>query len=191
MATIIAMKGAKLNKNLSAPAGVIPSFTNNFTVSASDCNIPLGPTRLGPRRICIHAETFLSMITNTSPSMANKPITHTPAITISMTIVQIGLKVALNQLSINFDILEKLHITPTPKGALYIFNKKCYHKQKETCHHRVLLPLSPLQGVWGPYRLYPVSPNPVSPSLLPGHLTYCLLPYDPMLKDLKIPANEI
>jgi hypothetical protein len=92
------------------------------------------------------------MITNTSPSMANKPITHTPAITISMTIVQIGLKVALNQLSINFDILEKLHITPTPKGALYIFNKKCYHKQKETCHHRVLLPLSPLQGVWGPYR---------------------------------------
>src|ERR1035437_9944732 len=130
MATIIAMKGAKLNKNLSAPAGVIPSFTNNFTVSASDCNIPLGPTRLGPRRICIHAETFLSMITNTSPSIANKPITHTPAITISMTIVQIGLKVALNQLSINFDILEKLHITPTTKGALYIFNKKCYQTKR-------------------------------------------------------------
>jgi hypothetical protein len=50
------------------------------------------------------------MSTKTSPSIANKPITHTPAITISTTIVQVELKVALNQLSKNFDMLEKLHI---------------------------------------------------------------------------------
>ncbi len=36
IATINAINGARLNKNLSAPDGVIPSFTNNFTVSAND-----------------------------------------------------------------------------------------------------------------------------------------------------------
>src|SRR5215210_7630989 len=50
MAAIIAIKGARLNRNLSAPLGVNPSFTISFIVSASDWNIPFGPTRLGPKR---------------------------------------------------------------------------------------------------------------------------------------------
>ncbi len=36
IATIMATNGATLNNNLSAPPGVIPSFTNNFNVSAND-----------------------------------------------------------------------------------------------------------------------------------------------------------
>jgi len=40
-----------------------------------------------------------------------------------MTIVEVGLKVALNQSSINFDMFEKLHIkNPNPKEA-FIFLK--------------------------------------------------------------------
>src|SRR5215211_7484807 len=50
IATTNAITGARLNKNLSAPPGVNPSFTNSFKVSANDCNIPLGPTLLGPSR---------------------------------------------------------------------------------------------------------------------------------------------
>lgn len=41
IAVIMAINGARLNIILSAPAGVIPSFISNFTVSASDCSMPL------------------------------------------------------------------------------------------------------------------------------------------------------
>ena len=75
-------------------------FTNNFTVSAKDCIMPLGPTRFGPRRIWIHADTLRSIITNIKPSTANKPITATPAITISTTSVQVAFRWALNHSSI-------------------------------------------------------------------------------------------
>jgi hypothetical protein len=86
MAMIITIKGARLNKNLSAPSGVIPSFTISFSVSAAVWNIPTGPTRLGPSLNCIHAETFLSIMISTKPSNANKLIIHTPTITNSMSI---------------------------------------------------------------------------------------------------------
>ena len=102
MATIIAINGARLNKNLSAPMGVKPSLVNNFSVSAKDCNKPFGPTRLGPKRICIHALTFLSIITNTNPKIANRLITHTPAITISNTNAQVELNCSFNHSSIDF-----------------------------------------------------------------------------------------
>jgi len=52
--------------------------------------------------------------------MANRLITQTPAITISMTNVQVGLKMPLNQVSIICDIEEKLNISPPhpQKGGL-------------------------------------------------------------------------
>jgi drug/metabolite transporter (DMT)-like permease len=50
------------------------------------------------------------MSTNTNPSRAKSVITQMPAITISITIVQVGEKVSLSQLSSMFDIFEKLHI---------------------------------------------------------------------------------
>src|SRR5258705_4386447 len=110
IATIMAIKGARLNNNLSAPFGVNPSFTINFIVSASDWNIPFGPTRFGPNLICIQADTFLSMITNINPSMANKPITHTPTMTISEMVAHVGLNVLFNQVLIVSVILDKLHM---------------------------------------------------------------------------------
>ncbi len=107
MAAIMAINGARLNKNLSEPLGVSPSFTNNFTVSANDCNKPFGPTRLGPRRICIQADTLRSMITNTKPNPANKPIAATPMITPSINKAMVGSNCALSQLSIWVAMSEK------------------------------------------------------------------------------------
>src|SRR5436190_24190166 len=96
MAMMITTNGARLNKNLSAPSGVSPSFTTSFNVSARVCSVPPGPTRFGPKRICIYAETFLSMNTRTNPSIANKPITHTPTIANSTNNASVELNVLFN-----------------------------------------------------------------------------------------------
>ncbi len=79
MAAIIIINGAKLNKKRSAPSGVKPSFNMSFKVSAEVCNQPLGPTLLGPKRICITADTLRSINTNSNPSTANNAITNIPS----------------------------------------------------------------------------------------------------------------
>ena len=53
--------GASRNTTLSAPAGMTISFSMNFMKSANDCNMPQGPTTLGPRRSCTAAQTLRSM----------------------------------------------------------------------------------------------------------------------------------
>src|SRR5437762_5738104 len=52
--------GAKMNRNLFAPVGTISSLNMSLMASAIGCNSPIGPTRLGPRRICIQPMSFLS-----------------------------------------------------------------------------------------------------------------------------------
>src|SRR5713226_40088 len=52
--------GAKMNRNLLAPVGTIVSLNMSLMASAIGCSSPIGPTRLGPRRICIQPMSFLS-----------------------------------------------------------------------------------------------------------------------------------
>src|SRR5260221_116713 len=52
--------GAKMNRNLFAPVGTISSLNMSLIASAIGCSSPSGPTRLGPRRICIQPISFLS-----------------------------------------------------------------------------------------------------------------------------------
>src|SRR5678815_4943554 len=72
--------------------------------------MPPGPTRFGPRRICIHAETFLSINIRTNPRMANNPIIQIAMIRNSSSIAVVGLNVSYNQVSIECDMFSKLHI---------------------------------------------------------------------------------
>ena len=59
-AVIMVIAGPAINKNLLDAAGIKSSFINILTPSAKGCNNPNGPARLGPRRSCINAATFLS-----------------------------------------------------------------------------------------------------------------------------------
>ena len=59
-AGITAMTGANRKTGLSTPAGISPSLRAILTPSARLCNMPSGPTRLGPTRICIQAMTLRS-----------------------------------------------------------------------------------------------------------------------------------
>ena len=52
--------GAKINNKVLALPGKIVSFTNNFKPSAKGCNKPKIPTKLGPLRLCIEDNIFLS-----------------------------------------------------------------------------------------------------------------------------------
>src|ERR1035437_9337806 len=61
--------GARMNSGRFAAAGYVSSFTKFFSPSAIGCSHPL-PTRLGPCRSCIHAETFRSARGNSAtPTM--------------------------------------------------------------------------------------------------------------------------
>src|SRR3989338_634232 len=55
-----AKKGASHHTSLSASLGLISSLTRSFTASAMDCKTPCQPTRMGPNRDWICADTFLS-----------------------------------------------------------------------------------------------------------------------------------
>jgi hypothetical protein len=55
------MHGARKKRARFAVRGSVSSFRMFLMPSAMGCSQPPGPTRLGPRRFCIHAETFRSM----------------------------------------------------------------------------------------------------------------------------------
>ena len=50
---VATISGAKVKMNLSAAAGALSSLNIDFIPSASVCNRPNGPLRLGPGRCCI------------------------------------------------------------------------------------------------------------------------------------------
>src|SRR5262245_41571646 len=52
--------GASLNRNRYEHGDATSSFTMSFTPSASDWSNPSGPTRVGPSRSCIRADTLRS-----------------------------------------------------------------------------------------------------------------------------------
>ncbi len=56
----VAMTGARRNRNLSALSGTMSSFASSFSPSASGWSRPSGPTRIGPRRACMKADTLRS-----------------------------------------------------------------------------------------------------------------------------------
>src|SRR5699024_6755642 len=59
-AGITAITGASMKTGLSTPEGMNPSLSAIFTPSARLCSMPIGPTRLGPIRICIQARILRS-----------------------------------------------------------------------------------------------------------------------------------
>ena len=59
-AVIIERHGPRMNKNLFDTSGIISSFMNILTPSATGCNIPKIPALFGPKRSCMNAATFLS-----------------------------------------------------------------------------------------------------------------------------------
>ena len=66
------IKGAKLNKNLSADFVIKGSFNNSFMASASVCAVPQNPTLIGPNLCWKKAHTFLSAYTRTNPNKAKR-----------------------------------------------------------------------------------------------------------------------
>ena len=63
--------GARRNRNLSAVAGATSSFEMSLMPSASDWSSPNGPTRVGPRRSWMRADTLRSaqIAKNVDPPM--------------------------------------------------------------------------------------------------------------------------
>ncbi len=59
-ASVTLISGASRNTNLSAPAGIMSSFSRNLPRSANDCSRPNGPTTFGPLRICTPANSLRS-----------------------------------------------------------------------------------------------------------------------------------
>ena len=59
-AVIITNTGAIQNTTLSAPSGMMSSLISSFSASAKGCSNPCGPTRMGPRRICMCARILRS-----------------------------------------------------------------------------------------------------------------------------------
>src|SRR5262245_6106686 len=77
--------GASLKRGLSAIAGMISSLRSSLMPSARDCAQPCQPpTRMGPRRSCICADTFRSSqmrnIARTEITPINTPATCKSAI---------------------------------------------------------------------------------------------------------------
>ena len=62
--------GARMNNTRSARVGMKSSLTINLIASAMGCSRPSGPTRLGPHRSCIHAESLRSSSTRYSAPTA-------------------------------------------------------------------------------------------------------------------------
>ena len=59
-AVIVTTTGALQKTNLSASCGMMSSLISSFSASAKGCNKPCGPTRMGPRRICMCARILRS-----------------------------------------------------------------------------------------------------------------------------------
>ena len=77
------MIGAKIKTTLSAAAGMMSSLSASFTPSASDCRRPNFPTRLGPVRSCIFANTRRSAQTAINVHSTQIAKTRTPFTAIS------------------------------------------------------------------------------------------------------------
>ncbi len=54
------MTGPRMNRGLSAPAGMMSSLPRSLIPSASVWSQPCQPTSMGPRRLCMCAETLRS-----------------------------------------------------------------------------------------------------------------------------------
>ena len=52
--------GAMMNTTLLAPVGITVSLTNILMPSAIGCQMPMGPTTIGPWRSCMAAITLRS-----------------------------------------------------------------------------------------------------------------------------------
>ena len=74
------------------PLGIIFSFVINFKASAKLCNIPNGPTILGPLLNWIRAKTFLSAYTKKATDIK----TGTTTARIWATIIKPGIIISLN-----------------------------------------------------------------------------------------------
>ena len=62
--------GARMNSGVFASPGYVSSFMMFFTPSATDCSSPCGPTRFGPRRSWMNAQTRRSsQMTIITPTM--------------------------------------------------------------------------------------------------------------------------
>ncbi len=62
-APTLTSSGASTKSFRSTFFGKMASLKSSFTVSASVCRSPIGPTRLGPMRSCMKAEIFRSAYT--------------------------------------------------------------------------------------------------------------------------------
>ena len=71
--------GAKINRGLSAVAGIISSFIKSFNPSATGCNRPHlpacnpGPCPIGPVLSCMNEDTFISEYMTPKPYTVIKP----------------------------------------------------------------------------------------------------------------------
>jgi hypothetical protein len=70
---VVTTYGASLNRRGSASVGTISSFIRSFRPSASHCRMPCGPTRFGPMRDWIRAQTRRSMKVVTPATLSTKP----------------------------------------------------------------------------------------------------------------------
>ena len=59
-AVIVTTTGALQKTSLSASCGMMSSLISSFSASAKGCSNPCGPTRMGPRRICMCARILRS-----------------------------------------------------------------------------------------------------------------------------------
>ena len=59
-AVIVTTTGAIQNTSLSASWGMMSSLISSLRASAKGCSSPCGPTRMGPRRICMCARILRS-----------------------------------------------------------------------------------------------------------------------------------
>ena len=64
-AVITTINGANQNTSRSALRGITSSLISSFRESATGCNRPCGPTRIGPNRTCMCASILRSIQTIT------------------------------------------------------------------------------------------------------------------------------
>ena len=73
-AVIVTTTGALKNTSLSALFGMMSSLISSFSASANGCSNPCGPTRMGPRRICmcariLRSSQFMAITDSETPSV--------------------------------------------------------------------------------------------------------------------------
>src|SRR5271165_6929497 len=76
-AVIVTTTGALQKTSLSALAGMMSSLMSSFSASANGCSSPCGPTRMGPRRICmcariLRSSQFMAMTDSETPMVMSR-----------------------------------------------------------------------------------------------------------------------